>query len=134
MPASATSIEVTALCNVHRFFSSLLKLRKIKNRKIFEHDILANSDTQNKKSGLYLASHYHIPTYFGSLNTNLYSENLHHPPDLAESPKKLQNPENRQEQFLFKKRYITFIHLCHRIPIYLYLLNMILTLMKIYNP
>ena len=30
MHASATSIEVTALCNVHRFFPVLLKLRKIK--------------------------------------------------------------------------------------------------------
>ena len=30
MHASATSIEVTALCNVYRFFSVLLKLGKIK--------------------------------------------------------------------------------------------------------
>ena len=77
--------------------------------------MLNYTGTQNKKKGLYLRSHYHIPTYFGSLNTNLYSENLHHPPVLNKSPKKLRNPENRY--------IITFMHLGHHIPTYLHLPN-----------
>ena len=57
---------------------------------------------------MYLGSDYHIPTYFSSLNTNLNSENIHHPPLLSKSPKKLHNSENRQEpQFHFENRYIT---------------------------
>ena len=95
-----------------------------------------NKGTQNKKSGLYLGSHYHILTYFGSLNTNSNSENLHYPPFLSKSLKKLQNPENRQElQFHFENYYIpTFMHFSHLIPIYLWLSNLILTSMNINNP
>ena len=98
--------------------------------------IKENTGTQvTQISGLYLGSHYHISRYFGSLKTNLNSENVHHPPVLSKSAKKLQNPENRQElRFHFQNRYITtFVHLGHLIFTYLYLLNMILTSIKIHN-
>ena len=53
-----------------------------------------------------LGSHYHIFTYFDSLNTNLNSEKLHHPPVLSKSLKKFQIPENCQDlQFHFGNRY-----------------------------
>ena len=76
-----------------------------------------------------------IATHFDLLNSNLNSENLHHPPVLRKLPKKLQNSENRQElNFYFENRYITtFMHLGHLIAVYLYLPNMILTSMKIHN-
>ena len=74
--------------------------------------------TQNKKSGLYLGSHYHIPTYFGSLNTNLNSENLPHPSVLSKSPNKLQTPKIvRNSSFNFKIDILLL--LCILITLYL---------------
>ena len=68
------------------------------------------------------------------MNMTLNSENLHYPPVLSKSPKKLQIPENREEQLHFENRYTTFMHLAHLIPIYSYRPNIILTSMKIHNP
>ena len=74
-----------------------------------------------KKSSLYLGSHYHIPMYFRSLNTNLNLENLHDPSVLSKSPKKRQNSENRQElQFRFENQYITtFMHFSYLIHLFI---------------
>ena len=87
-----------------------------------------------KKSSLYLGLHFYIPTYFGSLKMNLNWENFHHSPVLSKSQKNSKTPKIvKNSSFIFKIDILLL--LCILVTcIYLYLLNMILTSMKIHNP